>query len=97
MGKDLPGSPLPADARFPDGAYVWEFNYRGALDFLHQARAQEQQRGLVVEDGWRYFVHGWSQVVGEVFDVPMPPEVVARLADVAAAVRAGSATPSAPS
>lgn len=96
MGKDLPGSPLPADARFPQRGYVWEFNYRGSLEFLHQARAQEHDRGLVVEDGWRYFVHGWSQVVGDVFDVPMTPSVVERLAAVAAQARAGGGSPSRP-
>ena len=52
---------------------VWEFNYRGPLEFLHQARAQQRERELHVEDGWRYFVHGWSQAVAEVFDIAMPP------------------------
>jgi shikimate dehydrogenase len=89
MGKDVPGSPLTAGARFPADGVVWEFNYRGSLEFLHQARAQQATRGLVVEDGWRYFVHGWSQVVADVFDIPMPPETVRKLADIAADVRRG--------
>ena len=41
MGKDLPGSPITDEATFPEGAIVWELNYRGELDFLHQARRQE--------------------------------------------------------
>src|SRR5699024_8442483 len=45
LGKDRPGSPLPADAHFPREAYVWEFNYRGSLEFLQQARAQQPARG----------------------------------------------------
>jgi shikimate dehydrogenase len=89
MGKDVPGSPLTAGARFPANGVVWEFNYRGSLEFLHQARAQQATRGLVVEDGWRYFVHGWSQVVADVFDIPMPPATVRKLADIAADVRRG--------
>lgn len=38
-------------------------------------------------DGWRYFVHGWTQVVADVFDIPMPPETVQKLADIAADTR----------
>jgi shikimate 5-dehydrogenase len=66
---------------------VWEFNYRGSLEFLQQARRQQIARGLHIEDGWRYFVHGWSQAVAEVFDVPMPPETVDELGQIAANVR----------
>ena len=87
LGKDAPGSPLTDEAVFPRGAVVWEFNYRGSLEFLHQARRQQDDRDLVLEDGWRYFVHGWSTVVADVFDVPMPPATVAELSRVAAGFR----------
>ena len=87
LGKDRPGSPLPDDAMFPRDAIVWEFNYRGSLEFLHQARAQEAERGLTVVDGWRYFIHGWTQVIAEVFDIELTPELVEELADAATAVR----------
>ncbi len=87
MGKDRPGSPLGDGVRYPRDAVVWEFNYRGTLEFLRQAQAQQAERGLLIEDGWRYFVHGWSQVVADVFDIPMPAETVDRLADAATAVR----------
>lgn len=71
MGKDLEGSPLGHGVRFPDGAVVWELNYRGQLDFLQQARAQAAEGGLTVEDGWIYFINGWSSVMEEVFQRPI--------------------------
>lgn len=83
LGKDRPGSPLPDDVVFPQGAYVWEFNYRGTLEFLHRARAQQAARGLHLIDGWRYFIHGWSQVIADVFELDLTPEVVERLAEAA--------------
>jgi shikimate 5-dehydrogenase len=69
LGKDAPGSPLTDAAVFPERAVVWELNYRGDLVFLDQARAQERERRLQVEDGWTYFIHGWTQVIAEVFDI----------------------------
>lgn len=87
MGKDRPGSPISDAAAFPEGGYVWELNYRGELNFLHQARAQAAARGLTVEDGWVYFLHGWAQVVAEVFHAPLSPEVFARLDGAASVVR----------
>lgn len=89
LGKDAPGSPISADAPFPGHALVWDLNYRGDLVFLDQARAQESQRGLHVEDGWTYFVHGWTQVIAEVFDVTIPTSGPGfdRLSDLAASTR----------
>ncbi len=72
LGKDAPGSPLSDAARFPERAVVWELNYRGDLVFLDQARAEESERSLQVEDGWTYFIHGWTQVIAEVFDIAIP-------------------------
>lgn len=72
LGKDGPGSPVTDAARFPRGGVAWELNYRGALVFLAQARAQAEARGLTVADGWTYFVHGWTQVIAEVFEVDIP-------------------------
>jgi shikimate 5-dehydrogenase len=87
MGKDSPGSPITDDGVFPERSLVWELNYRGALDFLHQVRRQEDARGLVIEDGWRYFIHGWTCVVEEVFDVEMTPAVVDELSEIALRLR----------
>jgi shikimate 5-dehydrogenase len=72
LGKDAPGSPLTDDAVFPEHGLVWDFNYRGDLLFLEQARAQAAARHLHIEDGWVYFVHGWTQVIAEVFHVDIP-------------------------
>ncbi len=87
MGKDRPGSPTSADVVFPERGVVWEFNYRGPLDFWHQAQSQRDRRALTVEDGWSYFVHGWSQAVAEVFDIPMPAGTVDDLGRIAARLR----------
>ena len=89
MGKDSPGSPI-ARGRASRQGLVWELNYRGELGFLHQAQ-RHIDRGLVVEDGWRYFVHGWTCVIEEVFDVPMTPEIVGELSDIALRLRASPA------
>jgi shikimate 5-dehydrogenase len=69
LGKDGPGSPLTDAVRFPEGGLIWEFNYRGDLVFLDQSRAQETTRNLTVHDGWVYFIHGWTRVIAEVFDI----------------------------
>jgi shikimate 5-dehydrogenase len=72
LGKDAPGSPISDAAVFPQHGLAWEFNYRGDLVFLRQARAQEQSRRLQIEDGWIYFIHGWTRVIAEVFHVDIP-------------------------
>lgn len=72
LGKDAPGSPLTDAGIFPERAVAWDLNYRGNLVFLEQARRQQAERKLQVEDGWTYFIHGWTQVIAEVFDVAIP-------------------------
>ena len=72
LGKDAPGSPLTDAAVFPERGIAWDLNYRGDLVFLDQARAQAAGRSLQVEDGWTYFIHGWTQVIAEVFHVDIP-------------------------
>jgi shikimate 5-dehydrogenase len=72
LGKDAPGSPLTDAARFPQNGLVWEFNYRGDLLFLEQAKAQKTASDLHVEDGWNYFLHGWTRVISDVFHVEIP-------------------------
>jgi shikimate 5-dehydrogenase len=89
LGKDAPGSPITDEAVFPQDGMAWEFNYRGDLLFLDQAGAQKQQRNLHVEDGWVYFIHGWTRVIAEVFgiDIPTSGATFDKLSDIAAAVR----------
>ena len=72
LGKDAPGSPLSDAVRFPERAVVWDLNYRGELIFLDQARARQQAARLQIEDGWIYFIHGWTQVIAEVFHIGIP-------------------------
>ncbi len=87
MGKDTPGSPVTRSGQFPQRGIVWEFNYRGELDFLHQARAQAESRQLRVEDGWLYFLHGWTQVISQVLHVDIEGERFDRLVAIAQGVR----------
>ena len=79
MGKDTPGSPISDQAVFPQHGVAWEFNYRGELDFLHQARRQADSRALTVEDGWLYFLHGWTQVIAQVLHIQLDQELFQRL------------------
>ena len=72
LGKDSPGSPLSDAANFPKNAIIWELNYRGNLVFLDQAKAAKVAQGLQIEDGWTYFIHGWTQVIAEVFNIKIP-------------------------
>ncbi|MCC6613190.1 MAG: shikimate dehydrogenase [Anaerolineae bacterium] len=87
MGKDTPGSPITDDGVFPEHGIAWELNYRGELDFWHQSMAQIGSRQLLVEDGWLYFLHGWTQVVAEVLDINLTPETFATLAELAKDLR----------
>jgi shikimate 5-dehydrogenase len=87
MGKDTPGSPITWDGKFPLESIAWEFNYRGELDFMHQALAQVESRKVFVEDGWLYFVHGWTQVVAQVLHFDLTPELFDKLNQAASSVR----------
>ncbi|WP_222723155.1 shikimate dehydrogenase family protein [Actinomadura alba] len=87
LGKDRPGSPLTAAVRFPEHGLVWELNYRGRLDFLQQSLAQRDARDLTVIDGWRYFIHGWTQAIAEVFHLDLDTATVERLAAIAEELR----------
>lgn len=86
LGKDAPGSPLTNACSFPENSLVWELNYRGDLLFMHQAEAQAEEKRLHVEDGWRYFIYGWTQVISEVFDIPIEGEILDRLSKIASEV-----------
>ena len=87
MGKDTPGSPITWDGKFPMNSISWEFNYRGELDFLHQSLAQVESRKVKVEDGWIYFVHGWTQVVAQVLHFDLTARLFEQLNEAASSVR----------
>lgn len=89
LGKDRPGSPLTDAADFPKGSLVWELNYRGDLLFMHQANRQKEARGLHVEDGWVYFLHGWTQVIQDVFPIEIDQATFDKLADIALRLQQG--------
>ena len=86
MGKDLPGSPITDRGLVPIGGIAWELNYRGELPFLHQALAQRESRQVRVEDGWLYFLHGWTSVIAEVLKVRIDAAMFQRLGAVASAI-----------
>jgi len=67
MGKDIPGSPFTYDVQLPQNSIIWELNYRGELIFLDQAEALRNKKNLTIHDGWVYFIHGWFEVIAEVF------------------------------
>lgn len=89
LGKDAPGSPLTDGASWPDRAIAWDFNYRGDLLFLTQARRQPPGKCVQVHDGWVYFIHGWTRVIAEVFhrEIPTTGPVFDALSRIAAVAR----------
>ncbi|MGP1394536.1 MAG: shikimate dehydrogenase [Inquilinaceae bacterium] len=92
LGKDRPGSPVGNDARFPKNGAAWDFNYRGDLEFLRQARASQAERTLTVADGWVYFLYGWSYVIAEVFGIDLDAALTAQLEAAAERVRDSAST-----
>ncbi len=87
MGKDTPGSPVTDDGLFPLNGIAWEINYRGELDFWHQAMAQKDSRSVFVEDGWLYFLYGWTMVIAEVLHTEIEGPVFDKLAKIAEELR----------
>lgn len=94
MGKDLPGSPITDAGIFPAHGVAWELNYRGELQFLHQALAQREERNLTVEDGWVYFLYGWTQVIAQVLHLEIDAALFSRLAARAELIRSAATQPS---
>jgi shikimate 5-dehydrogenase len=83
LGKDAPGSPTTDAVNYPEHSLVWEINYRGDLIFKEQAERQAETKGLHIEDGWNYFIHGWTQVIAEVFHIKIEGALLDRLSDIA--------------
>ena len=55
---------------------------------MHQARRQKAAKNLTVEDGWVYFLHGWTQVIAKVFHLELTPELFKELDKAASSIRA---------
>ncbi len=87
LGKDRAGSPLTEAAIFPENGIAWELNYRGTLNFKQQALAQKKSRNLRVEDGWLYFIHGWSQVISKVLHLTIDDDKLNHLSALAKRIR----------
>lgn len=83
LGKDAPGSPTTDAVVYPANTLVWEINYRGDLIFKYQAEAQPAEKNIHIEDGWIYFIHGWTQVIEEVFHVKFTKDDIAKLSEIA--------------
>jgi hypothetical protein len=54
---------------------------------MQQALRQRESRPVFVEDGWLYFVHGWTQVVAQVLHFDLTPVVFEELNQAASSVR----------
>ena len=52
-----------------------------------QSLAQVESRKVFVEDGWLYFVHGWTQVISQVLHFELTPALFDELNKVASTVR----------
>lgn len=87
LGKFEPGSPVAGPEAFVEGVLAWDFNYRGPLTFLEQAR----KAGVAVEDGWDYFLAGWAAALTAVSGVALTPELFDRIREASADLRPGSA------
>jgi shikimate 5-dehydrogenase len=83
LGKDAPGSPVTDAVSYPEHSLVWEINDRGDLLFMRQALARKEAGKLHVEDGWNYFIYGWTQVIQEVFHITISAEKLAELSRIA--------------
>lgn len=85
LGKDSEGTPITDSAIFPENGMIWEINYRGNLVFMEQAQVQKTKQNLVIEDGWIYFIHGWTQVISEVFHINIDINQLEKLSAIARA------------
>jgi shikimate 5-dehydrogenase len=83
LGKDAPGSPTTDAVSYPQNSLVWEITYRGDLIFKRQAEKEEKAKSLHVEDGWDYFIYGWTQVIAEVFHIRIDEAMLETLSAIA--------------
>lgn len=60
VGKDTPGSPVSNTSCFPKNSTFWELNYRGDRELFFRLRDQSGSANFTIEDGWQFFVDGWT-------------------------------------
>lgn len=78
-----PGSPLSSPSALAPGTLAWDFNYRGPRTFLEQAR----QAGVAWEDGWDYFLAGWSAALAAIGGTQLTADVFESIKDASATLR----------
>lgn len=69
VGKDVQGSPISNAVQFPYGSCIWEYNYRGNLEFVKIAEEQAKEKHLSIYDGFEYFIYGWTTVISRVLNI----------------------------
>lgn len=83
MGKDVPGSPISSHVTFPKNGCIWEYNYRGELDFYKLAITQKKAQNLSIFDGFDYFLHEWILAISRVLGIYIDDALFERLSKVA--------------
>jgi len=86
MGKDTPGSPVSAHVIFPNNGCIWEYNYRGELDFYKLATTQKITQNLSIFDGFDYFLHEWITAISRILGICIDDELFERLSKAATGI-----------
>jgi shikimate 5-dehydrogenase len=87
LGKDKPGAPFTLPAPWPEGAHVWDLNYRGDLLMLDEARRVAAERHLDPQDGWLLFINGWAESLSRIVGRPIDDDERAEMNRLAQQVR----------
>ena len=72
LGKDRPGLTTDRRRRFPTGRSPGTSTTAATWSSSTRPSVQAVRPGLQVEDGWVYFIHGWTRVIAEVFHIDIP-------------------------
>ena len=87
MGKDTPGSPITWEGSIPHEQHRLGVQLPRRTGLPAPIPGPGESRKVKVEDGWLYFVHGWTQVVAQVLHFDLTPELFDRLNEAASTVR----------
>ena len=83
MGKDVQGAPISNEVDFPSGSCIWEYNYRGNLEFIDIAKEQAAEKQLMIYNGFEYFIYGWTTVISRVLNIDIKKSTFDKLANIA--------------